>query len=98
MHEQITEVSSFKFKDGLSPEEQLAAAQSVTSFLESNDGFISRTCSQTEDGVWVDVIVWENMEKAKQAAERAHQTPVCLAFFSQMDEQSIRFLLAKRMF
>lgn len=94
----VVEVSIFQFKADVDEAAALRLAQSVNDFLISNDGFISRKCSKTPEGQWVDVIYWKNRAMAEAAAEKAFHNPTCLAFFDQIITEQTTFLLAEEVF
>ena len=92
------EIVVYQVKEGVSESEAIGKAQSVNDFVSSQDGFISRTMSKTVDGKWVDVIFWESLEKAEKANEKAMQSTVPAAFFEIIDEKTMTFIHAEKVF
>ena len=92
------EIVIYQAKEGGSESEAISKAQSVNDFASSQDGFISRIMSETADGNWVDIIFWESLEKAKKAHEKAMQSTAPAAFFEIIDEQTMTFLHAEKVF
>lgn len=49
-------------------------------------GMLSAQLAKTEEGNWLDVVVWKSREQALSAAEKAPRIPACATWFSHMDQ------------
>lgn len=86
------EVVSTKFKEGISQEEQKRLMAKLNEIVKNFDGFKSRDYYySSENGRWIDFVVWESLEQAKKASEQAMQNPEAGKVFSQIDEKSMIF-------
>ena len=92
------ELVLFKFKAGTSEEKAIAAARSVNDFVLSQKGFISRKFAKTDDGRFVDLVYWRDMESAQNASKAAMEVPSNQAFFSLIEEREMVFLHATPVF
>ena len=91
------EVVSTKFKDGVSLAEQEKLMAKLNEIVKTFEGFKSRDYYySSENGRWVDFVVWESLEQAKKASEQAMQNPEAGKVFSQIDEKSTIFSHYKR--
>ena len=89
MH-QALEVVIFKAQPGVSAEALTAASRAVTPVLAALPGFVSRRFGSAADGEFVDIVCWQTLAQAKQAAEAVMTMPVCGAFFALIDPQTIQ--------
>lgn len=55
------------------------------SFLIQQPGFIKRELIQKDKDTFADVIYWESVADAQQAAEKVSSCNACLQYFSLMD-------------
>ena len=86
----VLEVVRFKLKPHVSEDAILAASEAMEhSFARQQPGFIRRTLGQGDSGEWVDVVQWESLEAASEAAVRELESPACAPFFAMIDEASI---------
>jgi hypothetical protein len=61
-----------------------ASAALQQDFLARQPGFIRRELLRGKENQWVDLVYWESMEAAEQAAHIAAASPVCYAYFQLM--------------
>ncbi|MDX2139050.1 MAG: hypothetical protein SF123_13255 [Chloroflexota bacterium] len=83
------EIVLFRLNAGVSPEQFLAAAKPTFDLLPRFDGYINRELSMSEDGWWVDVVHWRDMESALAASERIMADADGQAFGSLIDVTTI---------
>ena len=63
----------------------LAASEALQSeFVSKQSGFIKRELLKANDKQWVDIVYWNSLEEAEQAARNAMNSPVCLRYFELM--------------
>jgi hypothetical protein len=86
------EIVSLKFKEGVGFEEQSALMMKLSSVMTGFHGFKSRDFYYgSENGRWVDFVVWSDLELAKKAVEASFSDPVVGAVMSKVEEKSVIF-------
>jgi len=88
----VLEVVVFKLNEGADEANFLEDAQATFDLLEGYDGFISRELTKTEDGTWIDVVTWANMDVAMQAAEAIMGEAVGQKFGSHINFESTQMM------
>ena len=86
MKPKVIEVVLFKSKPEISAEELTKAAASVESFAQTQAGYLKRELGVNEDGLWMDIVYWTDLESAHEAAQAAMESPICQPFFGMIDE------------
>lgn len=87
------EVVVFELSQGVTAEEFLETTGAVSEWAATQPGFISRDLTRTPDGSkWIDVIWWESLENAQQAAQAAGSSAACAPMFSKIDFGSVTML------
>jgi len=86
----VTEVVLFRLADGVSEADFLPRAQATFELLADYDGYIDRELSVSEDGLWVDVVTWQDMATALHAAEQIMSSEIGQAFGACIDPNSIQ--------
>lgn len=87
----VMELVIFKAKPTYTTEETLKAMESLNAVIKQYKGFIKRSFALSEDGLWMDIVYWQSMEEAKQAAKDIMQNEVALKAFSVIDEKQMQF-------
>ncbi|MEX0730989.1 MAG: hypothetical protein WED00_11435 [Aquisalimonadaceae bacterium] len=85
------EVTIFRGIDGVTENHMQAASRNVTPLLAEMPGFISRQFGASEDGKYIDIVQWADLESAKAAAEKVKGIPICDAYFGLIDRDSMDF-------
>ena len=80
MTKHVLEVVEFKLNDGVTTEAFLAEIQKINSFMLSFDGFIERHTAQNDDGLWIDVVKWRDMQAAQDAIKQFETAEEAKAF------------------
>lgn len=83
------EIVNCKPKANVETKDFEAAAAGIESILSEMEGFKGRQFGRGSDGSYIDVVHWNDMECAKQAAEKVMSKPECLAFFQLIDEDTM---------
>jgi len=79
-------IITFKLKDGVSPEDLLAASDKIQeNYLSSCKGFITRQL-MVIDGLWTDWIIWETLPHAKNSMKKSEENEAAKAFTSLVGE------------
>jgi hypothetical protein len=89
---QAVEVVVFRPLGGVSQDVLETAARGLTPILRAMPGFVSREFAKSEDGQYVDIVNWADMESAKHAAEVAMSIPACLEFFKLIDPSQMNMM------
>ncbi|RIK40050.1 MAG: hypothetical protein DCC55_16255 [Chloroflexi bacterium] len=81
----VIEWAPFELVAGTAEEVLMQASEVLQKeFLARQPGFIRRELLRGRDNQWVDLVYWESMEDAVQAAQNAANSPVCYAYFQLM--------------
>ncbi|MHA6300223.1 hypothetical protein [Devosia sp. CAU 1758] len=83
-----TELVTFRLS-GADRDAFLAANAQVNDWARQQAGFVSRTLSEGDDGVWTDMIVWSSAEDAKAAAARMEQEMGRFAAMAMIEPTSV---------
>jgi hypothetical protein len=86
----VIELAIGKVKQGISRQDYLKAATAVESDLRTMPGFLSRRLLAGEDGLWVDLVMWDSMQEALQAAQIFKDLPSGLPMIEMLDGDSVR--------
>ena len=87
----IMEMVLWKFKDGINIEQGKKSVLKLNEFASKHPGFISRKTAISEEGKFLDIILWTDLESAKLASEKAMQNEMTTTIFSTMDENEMIF-------
>lgn len=90
MTKHVLEVVEFKLNKDVAKTDFLDAVDSSQAFVSSLDGFIDRHTAQTSDGLWVDVVKWQDMDAAQTAAKAFQTAEEIVPFVSLIDHGSIK--------
>lgn len=81
---------SYKLVKGASVQDYLAASEQVSNeILSKQKGFISWKVLADGD-TWVDLIVWESLEDAKNAETAGAENPIAQKYYSFIDMESCK--------
>jgi hypothetical protein len=86
----VTELVLFRLKDDVNEAEFLQDAQATFDLLKSYEGYIHRELSVTEDGLWLDVVTWKDMQSAMTASEDFMTNPVGKKFEVHIHPESVQ--------
>ena len=86
----VKEIVLFRLKDSVDEADFLQAAQTTFDLLADYDGYVDRELTVSDDGLWIDVVTWSNLETAMSAAEQIMQDKVGQRFGSFIDPDSIQ--------
>ena len=79
----------FKTNKGVSVAMAKHAMQQMNEFVREQPGFVSRRTSVSEDGSFLDIVLWEDLESAKTAAEKANAMEGAGKIFKVIDQKSM---------
>jgi hypothetical protein len=87
----VIEMVLFETAEGITSENAKKAMTELNDFLKTQDGFVARKTSISEDGQYLDLVYWTDLASAKAAAEKAMQTPKTMQAFSVIDQKHMTF-------
>ncbi len=85
----IVELVRFRLAGGADPEAFAQSARALDGLLTSWPGFVSRTLSSGDDGLYTDHIVWRDRAAAEAAARALPAAPEAAPFMAAIDMASI---------
>ncbi len=89
---QVLECVVFQTVDGVDRDEFLAAANTMTEWASSQDGFIDRERYDAGDGRWIDTLKWATMTDALAATEQIGQAPEASPFFATLNMATVQMM------
>lgn len=87
----VVEMVLFKLQDGVGSEQGQQTLQKLNNFLKQQKGFVARKTAEAEDGYFLDIVYWTDLDSAKSASEKAMQDPEAAPVFSIIAEESMTF-------
>ena len=88
---QAIELVIFQAREGVSEERLQAASMGINVVLQAMPGFVSREFGRDENEHYVDIVHWEDMDSAKQAAQKVMSIPTCLEYFDLIEQSQMSF-------
>jgi len=85
----IAEIVTFRVTSGTTKAQFIAAAKQTEAFVTAAPGFISRTLTLGEDGIWTDYILWRDRTSARQMAAAFMNEPSVMPFMQAIDPQTV---------
>lgn len=85
----IVELAEGRVKEGVAPQEYLQASDNLMADLRGLDGYIRRELWLGENGQFVDVVYWDNLESAQRAAEIFPSLPGAQPFEALLELSSL---------
>ncbi len=84
------EVVLFEANPNYSKEEVKTALISLNNIIKLYDGFIDRTTACNEQGNYIDLLYWTDIEAAKKAGEDIMKNPEVVAIFEVIKPESMQ--------
>jgi hypothetical protein len=75
MTTQVIEIATFKTAEGVLEQTLLAADAVLLPWVMAQQGFVTRSLAQNEDGSWMDCVTWADLATAKAAGEAIMGAP-----------------------
>ena len=89
----VKEISIFQAKDGISNEEVLKVATSLTPMIAKMDGFIDRELTfDKKNNSFVCIINWENQEKVDKAMAQMMSSPDSAKLFAIIGGENAKMM------
>ena len=90
MNNNVVELVNFKLAKGFSTNDFLTSNQQMDTFLSEQSGLIYRSLCEKNDGSFLDIVYWENMDVAKQAQEAFYASPLCQQFAQCIEKEAVQ--------
>ncbi len=87
----IVEMVLFNLNEGVSLEEGKKAMAALNEFVSQQAGFVSRKTSIAEDGQFLDLVFWTDLNAAQTASEKAKQEESLMPHFAVIKQESMVF-------
>jgi hypothetical protein len=85
----VLELVSFRLAAGTAPEAFVALAQATEPVLRRQPGFVSRKLVRAADGLWTDIVEWQSMAAATEAARVVLSDPAFAPFVAAIDMTTV---------
>jgi hypothetical protein len=86
----VIELVLMKPANGVDDAALLKACDDIMPFLREAGGYLRRQVLRSDDGQWVDVVYWNSLEEALQAADPIMSTPAGQQLGAVLDGPSVR--------
>lgn len=70
-------------------DEFVTSIAKVGAWVSAQPGFVQRILAVEDDGLWVDLVVWQSMDAAKVAGEKFMADMAGSAFMGMIDARSV---------
>ncbi|MDO5980315.1 antibiotic biosynthesis monooxygenase family protein [Flavivirga spongiicola] len=87
----VVELVLFKTKPEFTKTQVVNAAKNINPVLEKHKGYLSRKLSITEDGQWMDVVYWTDLESAENASKHILENKLAQKYFEMIDDSTVEF-------
>jgi len=85
----IAEIVTFRLMPGTKEAAFLSAAKATAAPVAAQPGFVRRSLSRDETGLWTDYVEWADMPSAEAGAQAVMQMPEVAPFLSAIDPNSM---------
>ncbi|MDM7930318.1 hypothetical protein [Tabrizicola sp.] len=85
----VMEIVTFRLVAGATEADFLAAAAGTEDPLRSQNGFLGRTLTRSDAGVWTDHVLWSSTAAAMTGADAMMANPAFGPFMALIDGQTV---------
>ncbi len=85
----VAEIVTFRLMPGTGEAAFLSAAKATAAAVAAQPGFLRRSLSRDETGLWTDDVEWADMPSAEAAAQAVLHLPEVAPFLSAIDPNSM---------
>lgn len=85
------ELVLFKTKEGYTKEQVIKAATGMNVIMKNYEGYVSRKLAVTEDGQWMDLVYWTDLDSAQKASKHILENKLGEAYFKMIDDTTMEF-------
>ena len=89
MENHVVEIVTFKLSRQAKDDEFLAASNAATQFARTQPGFVYRSLTRAEDGLWMDYVQWDTMENAMAAMNAFPKDEGVKPMMQMIDEDTV---------
>lgn len=89
------EITTFRLTAGLTLDAFIAANADIDPWLQVQPGFISRHICAREDGVVVDLLLWESVEAGHRAASGVTTEMAASPVHAAIDQSTVTWTIAE---
>ena len=86
----VVELVHFTLEKGVTKEDFLTTNPEMMAFLSEQEGMLYRSLCQQEDGSFIDIVYWEDMDKAKAGQKAFYESAICKTFGQYIDANSVK--------
>lgn len=87
----IIEMVMWNSVEGINLEDAKKSITKLNEFVSKQPGFVARKTSLAEDGKFLDIVYWTDLNSAKAASEKAMKTEELIPIFSTIDQKEMVF-------
>ena len=81
----------WRSKEGISPDEAKSSITKLNDFVREQPGFIARKTAMAEDGKFLDLVYWTDLNSDKRASENAMKDEDLIPIFNTIDQEGMLF-------
>jgi hypothetical protein len=85
----IAEIVTFRLLPGVAEADFRAAAAASMTRIAAFDGFVGRTLSVDDGGLWTDHVTWTNLDRAMAAAAEVGRDPELAPFIAAISPEGM---------
>lgn len=85
MNKSIITIYKFQLNSSASEKDFLLSSDALQKYFSSSDGFLYRSLSKSEEGMWYDISYWRDELALGEIDERFSQSADCQHFVSFID-------------
>ena len=85
----IAEIVTFRLMPGTEEAAFLSAAQATAAPVAAQPGFLRRSLSRDETGLWTDYVEWADRQSAKAAMQAVMRLPEFVPFSAAIDPEGM---------
>ena len=85
----VAEIVRFRLNETISDQTLVVFARATGPLVRACPGFLGRHLMRDSNGVWTDLVLWENLDAARAAALAVTADPAFAPFMAAIDVSSI---------
>jgi antibiotic biosynthesis monooxygenase (ABM) superfamily enzyme len=85
----VLELVNFRLVPGTSTDTFVALAQATEPALRRQPGYVSRKLVHTAEGQWTDIVEWQSLAQATEAARIVLSDPAFAPFIAAIDMDTV---------
>ena len=85
----VVEQVQFRIKDEVLESDLIASSDMVNQWVRQQPGFMYRSLTKSTNGLWTDIVYWQDMECAKTAGDAFASAPENQSIMAAVIEDSV---------